>query len=100
MDVAYISALAALAGSIVGGLTSGVTTWVNQRAQAKAGQIAHELSQREELYKDFVLAAPKSYGEALVSSEPHIQDIIAQYAILPRHNQRAHGPRMIAGRYR
>ena len=28
MDVAYISALSALAGSVIGGLTSGVTTWL------------------------------------------------------------------------
>jgi hypothetical protein len=32
MDVAYISALSALAGSVVGGLTSGITTWLSQRA--------------------------------------------------------------------
>lgn len=42
MDVAYVSAMAALAGSIVGGLTSGGTTWLSQRAQARAGQMADE----------------------------------------------------------
>jgi hypothetical protein len=31
MDVAYVSALSALAGSVVGGLTSGFTTWLSQR---------------------------------------------------------------------
>jgi hypothetical protein len=36
MDVAYISALSALAGSAIGGLTSGFATWLNQRFQAKA----------------------------------------------------------------
>jgi hypothetical protein len=30
MDVAHISALSALACSVVGGMTSGVTTWLNQ----------------------------------------------------------------------
>ena len=49
MDVAYISALAALAGSVVGGLTSGLATWVSQRAQVRAGQLAHEMSQRDDL---------------------------------------------------
>jgi hypothetical protein len=44
MDVAYISALSALAGSAIGGLTSGFTTWLNQRFQAKAETLAHESS--------------------------------------------------------
>jgi hypothetical protein len=57
MDVAYVSALSALAGSVVGGLTSGFTTWLSQRAQARAGRLAHEMSRREELFKDFIVAA-------------------------------------------
>ena len=63
MDIAYISALAALAGSVVGGLTSGLTTWLSQRAQVRAGQLAHEMSRRDDLYKDFIVAALKAYGD-------------------------------------
>ena len=54
MDVAYISALSALGGLVVGGLTSGFTTWLSQRAQVRAGQLAHDESQREDLYNDLV----------------------------------------------
>jgi hypothetical protein len=57
MDVAYVSALSALAGSVVGGLTSGISTLMSQRAQARAGRLAHDMSRREELYKDFIVAA-------------------------------------------
>lgn len=32
MDVAYLSALAALAGSVVGGCTTGLSTWTSERA--------------------------------------------------------------------
>jgi len=32
VDVAYITALSALAGSVVGGLTAGLTTWLSHRA--------------------------------------------------------------------
>jgi hypothetical protein len=84
MDIAYVSALSALAGSVIGGLTSGITTWLNQRSQARAGQIAHELSHRQELYKDFILAASKAYAEALVSSEPKIEELISLYAMISR----------------
>jgi hypothetical protein len=84
MDVAYISTLSALAGSVIGGLTSGITTWLNQRSLARAGQLAHELTRRQELYKDFIVAASKTYGEALVVNEPKIEELIALYAMISR----------------
>ncbi len=84
MDTAYLSALSALAGSVVGGLTSGVTTWLSLRVQARAGQRAHDKSQREDLYKDFIVAASKAYGEALVSNEPQIQEIVVLYGMISR----------------
>jgi hypothetical protein len=84
MDVAYISALAALSGSVVGGLTSGFTTWLSQRAQARAGQLAREMSRRDDLYKDFIVAASKSYGDAVLSNEPPIQELLALYAMISR----------------
>jgi TctA family transporter len=68
MDPAYVSAVAALSGSIVGGLTSALTTWVSQRTQARAALIAREISRRDELYKDFIAAASKAYGDAVVSN--------------------------------
>jgi hypothetical protein len=69
---------------VVGGLTSGFTTWLSQRAQAKAGQLALNLSRREELFKDFIIAASKAYGEAIVSNEPQLQEIISLYAMISR----------------
>src|SRR5690242_6945114 len=66
-DTAFISAVSALAGSVVGGLTSGFTNWLNQRAQMRANLVTHALSRREDLFRDFIIAASKAYGEALVS---------------------------------
>jgi hypothetical protein len=84
MDAAYLSALSALAGSVVGGLTTGLTTWLSQREQARAGQLAHNLSRREELFKDFIVAASKAYGEALMTDKPQIQELVALYAMISR----------------
>jgi hypothetical protein len=74
----------ALAGSVVGGLISGITTWLSQRAQARAAQLAHEMSRREELFKDFIVAASKAYGDAVVSNEPQIQELVGLYAMISR----------------
>ncbi len=88
MDIAYVSALAALAGSVVGGVTTGVTTclsaWLNQRGQARAARFAHDFARRQDLYRDFIVAASKAYGGALVSSEPQVQELIDLYAMISR----------------
>lgn len=95
MDVAYISALSALAGSVVGGFTSTVTTWLTQRAQARAGQLAQEMTRRQDLYRDFIMAASKTYGDALVSSEPQLPELVALYAMISRMRILS-APRIIA----
>ena len=84
MDVAYLSALSALAGSVVGGLTSGVGGWLNQRTQARAGQQARDVLRRQDLYKDFIAAASRAYGKAIISDEPQIEDLVALYAMISR----------------
>jgi hypothetical protein len=84
MDLAYVSALSALAGSVIGSVTSTSMTWLTQRAQARSGQLAHEFTRREELYRDFIVAASKTYGDALVSSEPKLPELIALYSLISR----------------
>jgi hypothetical protein len=82
MDVAYISTLSALAGSVVGGLTSTGTTWLTQRAQTRAGLVANVLTRRENLYREFITAASTAYGDALVSSEPKLPDVVGLYSMI------------------
>jgi hypothetical protein len=84
MNVMSISALAALVGSIVGGLTSGATTWMNLRAQARSTRWAHRISRQEELFRDFICVASKTYAEAIQSSEPQGQDLVALYGMISR----------------
>ncbi len=84
MDAAYISGISALAGSLIGGLTSGFTTWLSQRSQARAGMIAHDLARREDLIRDFIIAASKTYGDAIINSEPKMPEIVDLYAMVSR----------------
>jgi hypothetical protein len=84
MDVAYISAISALAGSVIGGMTTGFTTWLTQRSQARAGQIAHDFARREDLIRDFIIEASKAYGDALVNNEPKMPELVDLYAMVSR----------------
>jgi hypothetical protein len=95
MDVAFISGLSALAGSAVGLFSSTVTTWLTQRSQARAGQLAHEITRREDLYRDFITAASEAYGDALVSSEPQLPELIGLYSMISRMRVLS-APRVIA----
>jgi hypothetical protein len=84
MDLALVSALSALAGTALGGLTSGLTTMLNTRVQVRSEQIAHSIARREDLVRDFIIEAAKTYGDAIVSNEPKTQDLVNLYAMVSR----------------
>jgi hypothetical protein len=81
---AYLPALAALAGSVVGALASILATWLNHHYQARVGEHTRQISQREDLFRDFIVAASKAYGEALTSEEPRIEEVVALHAMVSR----------------
>ncbi len=84
MDSASISALAALAGAAVGGLTSFATSWMIQQAQFKAQQHTRELSKRQELYKDFIEEASTLYGDSLTHGPSDLSQLVRLYAMISR----------------
>ena len=59
MDASIITALAALTGSLVGGLTTFATTWFTHRYQARRERTAKEIAKREALYGDFINEATR-----------------------------------------
>ena len=82
MDVSIISALAALTGAAVGGLTSGVAAWLNHRSQVRTEWILHEKSRRQALYKDFIDEAARCYIDALQHDKADIPGLVGLYAKL------------------
>ena len=84
MDTAYLSALAALAGTAVGGLTSFLGSWLGQSAQAKAQLFLHDKGRRQELYREFIDAASQLFIHALTNDQPDLPKAIALYALISR----------------
>ena len=82
MDTAYLSALAALTGTAVGGLTSFFSTWLAQNAQFKAQLFLHDKGHRQELYRDFVDEASQLYIDALTNDQPNLSKTITLYALV------------------
>ena len=82
MDPAYLSAIAALAGSTIGGFTSLAASWLGHRAQFSAQYRATDRSHREELYKSFILEASRLYADAFEHDHPEVSNLVNLYALV------------------
>jgi len=84
VETSITSAVAALAGSAIGGLTSVAANWLNQRSQIRAQWVQHEKNRRQILYRDFIDEASKCYIDALLHNEADISSLVGLYANLSR----------------
>lgn len=94
MDGQTITALAALTGSVVGGLTALGTSLLTQQAQARGRENAEDRTAREALYSDFIVEASRLYGDAWVNDKPEMSNLIGLYAMVSRMRVRS-SPRVI-----
>jgi hypothetical protein len=84
MDASIVSALAALGGATIGGLTSVVGAWWTQRQQATAQELAQDKLRRQELYREFIKDASKAYADALQNDKPDVSGLVEIYAKMSR----------------
>jgi hypothetical protein len=84
MNASVISALAALVGAAIGGLTSVLASWLTQRTQVRAEWLAYDRIRRQELYKEFIEDATKCYVHALQHNEPDLAGLGNLYAKISR----------------
>jgi hypothetical protein len=84
MDSGYITALAALGGAALGGLTSFATSWTTLRTQMKAQRRDSSKSSRQKLYKAFIDDAARIYGDALINDKLETTGLIDLHALVSR----------------
>jgi hypothetical protein len=80
----YIPALAALAGSAIGGLTSLVSASLTQRRQDRTTRLSQDIARRQQLYKEFIDEASKLYADALVHDKIEVSALVRIYALTSR----------------
>jgi hypothetical protein len=80
----YLSAVAALVGTFVGGITSIATSWLGQQRQTKELRRAREKAEMQSLYKQFILDASKLYTDALEHDTTEVTKLVDIYATLNR----------------
>jgi hypothetical protein len=82
MNPAYLPALAALAGSAIGGLTSFASAWLTQHRQDHAKRLSREKARRQKLYKQFIAEASKLYADSLVHDDSQVSALVSVYALI------------------
>lgn len=65
------------------GIELGLALWLSN-AQARAEEIRHGLGRREDLVGNFIIAASKTYGEALVTNDLPAPDLVNLYLMVGR----------------
>src|SRR5712672_3474355 len=80
----YLSAVAALVGTFVGGITSIATSWLGQHRQTNEQRRARQKAEVQALYKLFIQDASRLYVDALEHDTTEISKLVDIYATLNR----------------
>jgi hypothetical protein len=81
---ATISALAAIFGSLAGGLASSVSTWITQNYQGRRDLLAKQIFYREQLYSDFISESAHAMADAIQNTLQDPNNLTPAYALLSR----------------
>lgn len=81
MDTAWIGAFSAIMGSLVGELTSFLTTYTKKRAQYRRDFLSKQFAQRENLYSEFIKEAARLQVDSLEQEEVKPSTLVAIYAL-------------------
>lgn len=84
MNPSLISALAALAGALIGGLATLGSSWLTQWVQLSARNRERDRGRREALYTAFITEASRLYGDALSHEKDGVLDMVQLYAMVAR----------------
>lgn len=84
MEVALITAMSGVMGSLVGGAATFATTWVNQRTTSRREIVREEIKRREALYGEFIVECARLLVDALTHSLEKPETLLPAYALVNR----------------
>jgi hypothetical protein len=84
MNSSMTTALAAIAGSLVGALGSAVGTWITARHQDRRDLLGKQIARREALYSDFIGESARLLVDAMQHNVSDLQKLLPVYALLSR----------------
>ena len=87
-----ITALAAIAGSLVGALGSAIGTWITARHQDRRDLLRKQFARREALYSDFIGESARLLVDAMQHNASELKTMLPVYALLGRIRLSSSGP--------
>jgi hypothetical protein len=84
MNSPEMSTLAALAGSAIGSMASILSSHLSQRGTTQRELLSRELTERQNLYAEFIRFAATVYVQATTSSLDKSDDLVLLYALVGR----------------
>jgi hypothetical protein len=81
---ATIPTLSAFGGSVIGALSSTLSAWIGQRQRERRELVANEVSQREQLYSDFINESARLVVDAVQHSLENPSTLVPIYALISR----------------
>lgn len=84
MDNSMVTAMAALFGSLIGGLTTLSTTWLSQRYSTRNQLLREDIAKREALYGAYIDEASERMIDALEHEISEGQQVVRMYGLFCR----------------
>jgi hypothetical protein len=84
IDPALLSAIAALMGSLIGGVATLTASWLTQRLQLRIQATVHEAAKRENLYAEFIIEASRRLADAWSHRAENPEVIAGLYSAVQR----------------
>ena len=92
MDAGYVTALAGLAGALIGSLANVVTTWATHSSQLRDKHEGADYARKQKLFSEFIAEASRLYADALSHEKDDATDLVGLYALAAKMRLVAPGP--------
>ena len=92
MDAGYVTALAGLAGALIGSLANVVTTWATHSSQLRDKHQGADHARKQKLFSEFISEASRLYADALTHEKDDATDLVGLYALVAKIRLVAPGP--------
>ena len=97
MDAGYVTALAGLAGALIGSLANVATTWATHSSQLRDKHEGADYARKQKLFSEFISEASRLYADALTHEKDDATDLVGLYALVAKMQLIAPGPIVTAG---